>query len=588
MSNLRELFFTNYFVKWFILGTFIGIVAGFGAVSFYLLLKYTTDFFMNYIVGYPVPKPLGEGGSSSFYQFIIERPWLIPIVTTIGGLLSGVIVYKFAPEAEGHGTDAAISAFHHQAGRIRARIPIIKTIASAITIGSGGSAGREGPTAQIAAGIGSIIASLLKLDDRDRRIALTVGIGAGIGSIFRAPLGGALFGAEVLYRRDIEVEAIYPALIAGVVGYAIFSSLITPQPVFGTYIGYFRIEHLPLYILLGVIAGLFGRLYAYTFYKIRDIFRKLNIPKIIKPAIGGLLTGLIGLAFPQVLGTSYGWLQFAISGNYSVFELYGLNAALVLLILAVLKILATSFSIGSGGSGGVFAPGIVIGGFLGASIGLFLHMLNPNLIDYKEIPSMVIVGMMSFFGGVSKAPISVMVMVTEMTGGLHLLPPTMIATAISYVVCGKYSIYESQLPTRRDSPAHWPEFVTPLLRRIKVRDVGIRKIKPLLTNTPVKSAINEIENGKLIALPVIDTSGKFIGIVHLRDLVIAKDKTIEKIVKPCKYVSLESTLDEALTIMAENDIDFAPVVENGVYIGVVTLEAEIKAYREALRKIYGR
>jgi len=169
-----------------------------------------------------------------------------------------------------------------------------------------------------------------------------------------------------------------------------------------------------------------------------------------------------------------------------------------------------------------------------------------------------------------------------------VLPPTMIATAISYVVCGKYSIYESQLPTRRDSPAHWPEYITPLLRRIKVRDVGIKRIKPLLINTPTKLAIDEIENDKLVALPVIDSSGKFVGIVHLRDLVIAKDKTIEKIVKPCKYVSLESTLDEALAIMAENDIDFAPVVENGVYLGVVTLEAEIKAYRDALRKIYGR
>ncbi len=586
--DLRSVVFRSYFAKWVILGIIIGIVAGLGAYAFYTLLSLTTHFFLDYIAGYIVPKPLGEGGSSS-YQLVIERPWLIPLVTAIGGLLSGLIVYTFAPEAEGHGTDAAISAFHYHGGKIRTRIPFVKTIASAITIGSGGSAGREGPTAQIAAGIGSIIASLLKLDEKDRRIAIAVGVGSGIGSIFRAPLGGALFGAEVLYRRDVEVEAIYPALIAGVIGFAIFSILATPNPVFGEYTGYFKIEHLPSYVLLGIICGLFGRLYAYTFYKVRDLFRRLKIKNHIKPMIGGLVTGTIGLFFPQVLGTSYGWLQMVISGKFELFTLYGLTATLILLVLAILKIIVTSFSIGSGGSGGVFAPGIVIGGFLGASVGLLLNSLN--LIDSAEIPSMAIVGMMSFFGGIAKAPISVMVMIVEMTGGLHLLPPTMIATALSYIVSGKFSIYESQLPTRKDSPAHWDEYVIPILRQVKIASVDIKYVEPISLKSSISEVINVIERNNLVAVPVVENS-KFLGIIHLRDIIkvnrAGSSVDIKQLIRPCRFITKESTLDEALRIMAENDIDFAPVIEDNKYIGVVTLQAEVKAYMDTLRRIIRR
>ena len=203
------------------------------------------------------PNPASEGAT---VIRPIARPWLLPIITTLGGLLTGIIVFSLAPEAEGHGTDAAIEAFHEKGGRIRARIPLIKMIASAITIGSGGSAGREGPTAQISAGFGSWLGDLLHLDDHDRRIAMAAGIGSGIGAIFKAPFGGALLSAEILYKRDFESDALFPSFIASVVGFSIYGLWAGWTPIFGIG-GHFTFDHpfnLIAYLLLGICAGVVG------------------------------------------------------------------------------------------------------------------------------------------------------------------------------------------------------------------------------------------------------------------------------------------------------------------------------------------
>lgn len=225
--NLRS---ASYIRKWFTLSLLIGIVAGVGSIAFYWLIGEVTKLALGLGAGYTPPLPAGEG-ATVFSS--ISRAWLIPVITTLGGLLSGLIIFKFAPEAEGHGTDAAIDAFHNKGGVIRRRVPFVKIIASAITIGTGGSAGREGPTAQVAAGAGSALADLFKLTTHDRRIALAAGIGAGIGSIFKAPLGGAILSMEILYRRDFETEALLPAFISSVVGYSIFSAWAGWTPIFG-------------------------------------------------------------------------------------------------------------------------------------------------------------------------------------------------------------------------------------------------------------------------------------------------------------------------------------------------------------------
>jgi CIC family chloride channel protein len=436
-----------YFQRWLLIGALIGVVAGLGAIVFYSAIALCTHLFLVLGAGFTPPSPAGEGATR---LQPIARPWLLPVVTTIGGLLCGLLVYTFAPEAEGHGTDAAIEAFHHHAGHIRARIPVVKLVASALTIGSGGSAGREGPTAQITAGFGTWLGEVLHLDDHDRRIAMAVGVGAGIGAIFKAPLGGALLSAEILYKRDVEAEVLFPAFIASVVGFTIYGAWAGWTPVFGGggHIAFTQPASLLGFLVLGLVCGGVGLLYPATLYGLRDLFHRLHIPNQLKPALGGLGVGLIGLILPQALGMGYGYAQFAIKGDFVTLS------AWLMLALVFVKIVTTSLTIGSGGSGGVFGPGLVIGGFLGAALWACLHTWAPWMLGNAPAGAFAVVGMGAFFGGVGKAPLAVIVLVAEMTGEFSLIVPAMLATMVAYLITGETSIYEGQVDTRLDSPAH--------------------------------------------------------------------------------------------------------------------------------------
>jgi CIC family chloride channel protein len=497
----------GYLRKWVVLGVLIGIVAGLGAILFYWAIQSLTSVFLGGVVGFTPPAPRGEGlplVTPSAHR------WLIPVVTTLGGLISGIIVFSLAPEAEGHGTDAAIAAFHEHGGKIRSRIPPIKLIASAITIGSGGSAGREGPTAQIAAGFGSWLADAFQLTPQDRRIAVVVGMGAGIGAIFKAPLGGAVLGAEILYIRDFEPDAIIPGFIASVVGYSIFGAWAGWTPVFGTGAGaaFTNPASLIWYVLLGIAAGLVGMAYVRVFYGTRDLFKRLRVPPHVKPAIGGLGVGLIALAFPQVLSMGYGWLQLAIDGNAAQLALG------TMLALVALKIVATSLTIGSGGSGGVFAPGLYIGGMLGGGLWGIFHGHIPGL---PATPApFVIVGMMALFGGVAKAPIAVMLMVAEMTGEFSLLVPAMFAATAAYLVSGNTGIYENQVATRADSPAHRQEYGIPLIQMVTVGRAMRRNVTTAAPTESIAVAERRMLDAGLRGLPVVD-QGRLVGIFTATD-----------------------------------------------------------------------
>ena len=362
LGRLRR---ASYLKKWSILGVAIGLVAGFGAVIFVHAIRLCSWLLLEVIGGYTPPSAAGEGNviGSSF-----SRPWAVPLVVGLGGLISGILVVRFAPEAEGHGTDAAIEAVHRNPRGLRARASLVKIVASAVTIGSGGSAGREGPTAQISAGFASMLARRLDLTPTDARIAVTAGIGSGIGAIFRAPLGGAVLGAEILYRSDLEAEALFPSFIASVTGFSVFAAFEGFAPIFG-YLqpGHFdRLQQLPFYAVIGLVAGVFALLYTRVFYATVAGARRLALPPWLKPALAGVVVGLMGLLIPGVLGTGYGWLQRAMTAD-------GLESMAIWVVIALpfAKIAATSLTIGSGGSGGIFGPGMVIGGFVGASIWLW-------------------------------------------------------------------------------------------------------------------------------------------------------------------------------------------------------------------------
>ena len=505
----------SYLRKWVPLSLLVGIVAGLGAIILDKAITYATDLFLGFGANYLPPSP------PSPIVMLIDHPSLIPLITTLGGLLSGIIIYNLAPEAEGHGTDAAIDAFHHKKGEIRSRIPIIKLITSAITIGSGGSAGKEGPAAQVSAGFGSFIGKLSRLNIHDRRILVAAGIGAGIGAIFKAPFGGALLGSEILYKRDFEVEVLIPSFIASITGYSIFASVMGFAPIFAHVTTYTFTNpwELIFYAILGIFCGLIGILYIKVFYKIKQIFHKSKINQILKPALGGLIVGLVALFLPQVLGTSYGWLQLAINIDFAILPIE------IMFLLIFAKIIATALTVGSGGSGGVFAPSLVIGGMVGGVTWYVCHILF--LFSTLNPAPFVIVGMMAFFGGVGKAPISVILMVGEMTGTYTLLVPSITATILAYSITGDLSIYESQIATRADSPAHRAGLNVSLLQRLKVKDAMNEDVITIKPENKISYVAKMMINERMKGLPVLKDE-KMVGIITLKDVLQVPKEAREK------------------------------------------------------------
>lgn len=578
----------RYLVKWLLISILIGLVAGVGAIAFFAAIHYATDFFLGHIIGYLAPGPAGEREGTTVMPFwSAVRPWLLPLITASGGLISGIIVFHMAPEAEGHGTDAAIGAFH-QGHAIRARIPLIKLVASAITIGTGGSAGREGPAAQISAGFGSILATLLHLDTRDRRIALATGIGAGIGAIFRAPLGGAILAAEILYKDDLEVEAIIPALMASIVGYSVFGLWSGWNPIFATPpdLAFTSPPQLLYYVVLGILCGLLGLLYARGFYGITHVFHHLTLPNWLKPAIGGALVGLIGLVMPQALGMGYGWVQVSMGTGLLTLPLW------VVLLLPVAKIVTTGLSIGSGGSGGIFGPGMVIGGMVGA---LFWRLCYPVVPGLPATPApFVIVGMMALFGSIAHAPLAVMLMVAEMTGNLSMLAPAMIAVSIATLLVGKTTMYTSQVNTRADSPAHRLQLSFPLLSTLIVRQAMIAVPLYLTPEQSLSEAEQLLAKHVESGAPVIDSEGKLLGVLTQADIQrLSSEEREQRTVGDVLFhdtpvVYPEITLDEALEVLSHHRVNWAPVVDvkafsdDKIVIGILSVANIVDLYRKHL------
>ncbi len=576
--------------KWTVIGLFIGIIAGVGAIIFYVLIQFVTNFMLGGITGFYPPNPAGEAISPTT---INPNFWLVPLSTALGGLATGLIVYRFAPEAEGHGTDEAIAAFHRKDGKIRRRIPVVKAIASALTIGSGGSGGREGPTAQIAAGFGSFVGDALKLPVRDRRIAVAVGIGAGIGSIFKSPFGGAMLSGEILYSGgDFETEALIPSFIASPIGYVIFASYAGFSPIFGNSVSY-SFNHpanLLFYALLGVACGIVGRAYTTSFYSIRRIFSAFNIPRFAKPVIGLAISGVIGIFFPEVLGLGYGFLQYLINGQINLIGINFVTAPIlvVLLLVVFFKIVATSLTVGSGGSAGVFAPSLVIGGFVGAAFWVALNGVLPGVIP---VPApLVIVGMVALFGGVGRVPIAVILMVSEMTGTLSLLAPSMVAVVISYFVVGpKYTIYRSQVAKRSDSPAHRGEYNVPLLTKIFVSDAMNHNVLTFSPDDAVESAYQAMLDRGFRGVPIVQ-SGKAVGIATMSDLLrVPREQMASTPIKSVMTQNLltaypDESLLAALDRMTTHGVGRLPVVSrmSGELAGMITRTDVIKAYNRAV------
>ena len=481
----------------------VGVMGGLSAQLFMLLLRFFNHILLYDIAGYRAP---GVDRGPLVETVGPHGLWLIPVVTTLGGLISGFIVYRWAPEAEGHGTDTVVYSFHRKEGLIRPRVSPTKMIASAVTIGSGGSAGREGPIALIAAGAASICSRLPHHSEKDRRLLMLAGMAAGLSAIFRSPMGTAVFAIEVLYSRlDFETEALLYTMLSSMVGYTINGLFVGFRPLF-------RTPTIPApsastffwYVVFGLAAGVVATILPQVFYHTRDLFRAIPIPVYFKPGLGGLGVGLLGVALPQVLGGGYGWIQLSIDGKLA-FRL------LAILILA--KLLAFALTVSSGGSGGVFAPSLFVGAALGGTFAALLH---------KDPATFVVVGMAAVFGGAARVPIATMLMVTEMTQGYHLLLPAGIAVMISYLLQAKIgsalnlkyrSLYEGQVPNYRDSPAHYLAEIQTALNLLGSRNVpAAEKVHHLDLLRLLRSRIRfDLPGGRVLTMGVVKEGNLLAG-----------------------------------------------------------------------------
>jgi CIC family chloride channel protein len=580
LSGVRS---AAYLRKWLILGALIGMVAGLGAVVFFDGLRLATHLLLTDIGGYTPASAAGEGGFRLASHF--SRPWAIPLVVAGGGLVAGLLVFELAPEAEGHGTDAAIKAVHTNPKGVRPRVILVKLLASAVTIGSGGSGGREGPTAQISAGFGSILSRALNLTPADSRICVSAGIASGIGAIFRAPFGGALLGVELLYTDDVEIEALIPSVVATVVAYGIFGGITGSfTPIFGDHSGA-TISHaweLALFIVVGVVCGLAGKAYALSFYGLTDRFATLKMPRAVKPAMAGLVVGGIGLVIPGVLGTGYGEIQT----QMDLQQLLTMPIWIVLLI-PLGKLLATGLSIGSGGSGGIFGPGMVIGGATGAALWRLGHLAG--LASHDQV-AFVIVGMAACFGSVAHAPISVLLMVAEMTGSLALLPPAMVAVVMASLVVGDTTIYRSQLRTRADSPAHRFNLGLPGPASTPVTTVMSVPRLVIPHDMPGDVALARLSEAGIPGAPVVNQDGAFIGSLQLAVVVEAVDKgrpstaghlaDVEAMTLPS-----EAGLDAAIDALPASKGGWVPVLADDMRVlGIVSTPDLIRGWQQTMRQ----
>ena len=564
----------RYAKRWIlldVLGCVVGILGGLGAVFFRLMISVNHILFYDVILHY-LPLHLGEMNLG------------VILLPALGGLIIGPIIMKFAPETKGHGVPEVMEATTLKGGKIRKRVAFLKVIVSSITIGSGGSAGREGPIAQIGATLGSIMGQLFKLDTQSMKLLVVCGLAAGIAGTFNAPLGGALFGMEILYR-GIGLFNAMPVVLASVIGATVASVFLGRRPAFNPEgLTMWTPQELPLYLLLGVLFGIISVIWVKVFYSIEDLFERLNVSPHLKPAIGGLMVGLIGVFYANygIMGVGYEGINLLLAGKLTL---------TILILLGILKILATSFTIGSGGSGGIFAPSLYIGSMFGGALGILFNMLFPSIVSQPI--TYALAGMAALFAGAAQAPINVIIMIPEMSGTFTLIPPIMASSTMSFFIAWLIlrgsSIYTIKLERRGIKLRMGRSFV---LDSIRVEEVMNKNIITLSPDMPVLALETLFEEYHHTGYPVVK-DGKLIGIVTISDVQKIppekrKDLKIEDIASRKLVVTYpDETVHQALDKMYVKNVGRLPVVDRSdptKIIGIISKHDILKAFELAARR----
>jgi chloride channel protein, CIC family len=520
----------------------VGIGAGLGAIAFRYLIEGFTYLFTgheSYGVDGRVANPFLPG----------LGVWFVAFVPIVGGLLYGPLVERFASEARGHGVPEVMLAVARKGGRIRPAVAVVKSLASALCIGSGGSVGREGPIVQIGSALGSTVGQIARAPEARMRLLVACGAAGGISATFNAPIAGVFFALEVILR-DFETRSFSAVVIASVtadvIGRAAFGSeafLELPKVGVGSVAGY------PLYLVLGLLAAAVGVLFIRILYAMEDRADRLwRFSESWRPAAGGVLLGLLLLAVPQMYGVGYEVLESAIAGKY---------ALLFLLALLGAKLLATSLTLSIGGSGGVFAPSLFMGAMLGSAFGLAAHTLAPGIAGPAGAYGLI--GMGAVFAAAARAPMTAILIIFELTGDYRIMLPLMLAVVVATALASRMSadsIYTLKLARRGiDLLRRRP---TSPMEAITVAEAMRPTPEPVQARAPLAEVLHRLSATDEPALPVVDESGAFLGVLLDDELEQAlgeedEESDAEALARQLPTLTLTESLAEATATLVRTD-----------------------------------
>ncbi|MFA8341572.1 MAG: chloride channel protein [Rhodothermaceae bacterium] len=557
-----------------IIAIIIGILAGFAAIGIRLMIEEISE--------------LAYSGDGTLLDNIINSPWYIKVlIPAVGGLIVGPLIYFFAPEAKGHGVPEVMQAILLKGGKIRPRVAIIKAFASAITIGTGGSVGREGPIIQIGSSLGSAVAQFFKIPAKRMKTLVGCGAAAGIAAAFNAPIAGALFALEIILM-DFAVAQFSPIVISSVMATVIshhfegnFAAFIVP--------GYELASpyEIGFYFVLGAVSGVVSWLFIKILYFSEDYFDyKFNFPEYLKPIIGGLAIGALALIFPQIMGVGYDTINLALHGNL-VWD--------IAIILVFIKIFATSVTLGTGGSGGIFAPSLFMGATLGAFFGALVNSLFPEITASPGAYALVAMG--GIVAGTTRAPITAIIIVFELTNDYNIILPLMITCIISTILSSKLSresIYTLKLLLRNINIKEGAE--TNIMESIQVKEVMNNEASTIQATDNFSIIVNKVLKGKGPEFPVVTPNNSLLGLISLnelkeylferdslRDLLIATDVTNHNF----DVVTPDDNCQMAIDKMRGADLESLPVVSaenNKILVGTILLTEIQDAYQKELNK----
>jgi CIC family chloride channel protein len=548
----------------------VGVGAGLGAVAFrYMILGFTELFtgHRDYSAAGHAHNPLVPGLGM----------WFVVVVPVIGGLLYGPLVARFAPEARGHGVPEVMLAVNRLGGRMRPQVPVVKSLASAICIGAGGSVGREGPIVQIGSALGSVIGRALRVPESQLRLLVACGAAGGISATFNAPIAGVFFALELILR-NFQTQSfglvVLSSVTADAIGRAVFGShpfLSLPAFTFSSPL------ELVLYAGLGVLATGVGVGFIRVLYGGEDLADRLwRGPDWLRPAAGGILLGLLLLVVPQMYGVGYPVLSRAVAGHYVLIALLGLLVA---------KILATSLTMWIGGSGGVFAPSLFMGAMLGSAYGAIAHHLMPGLAAHAGAYGLV--GMGAVFAAAARAPITAVIIIFELTGDYSIILPLMfaivVATALSSVLT-RDTIYTLKLRRRGiDIDQTQPPS---RMSRIPVSAAMGRPPRALHPEQPISELVKRFADERTDALPIVDEHGSLVGVVAAVDVERAINQRAEEtdlaltLARAAPKLRASDTLEDGVVALGATDDEGIPVLDDhDQLIGWLTHRRLLRAYR---------